>query len=54
MAKAQSWLESATKINPSDPFSHQLLADVYRTTGHSDLAGREQSIFQKLSAAERN
>ena len=54
MAKAQSWLESATQQNPSDAISHQLLAEVYRATGHSDRAEREQSIFIKLSAAERN
>jgi Tfp pilus assembly protein PilF len=54
MAKAQSWLESAIQQNPSDALSHQLLAEVYRTTGHSDWSQREQSIFIKLSAAERN
>jgi tetratricopeptide (TPR) repeat protein len=54
MAKAQSLLESAVQRNPSDAFSHQLLAEVYRATGHWDLAEREQGIFQKLSAAERN
>lgn len=54
MAKAQSWLESATQQNPSDALSHQLLAEVYRAAGQSDRAEREQSIFIKLSAAERN
>jgi len=54
MLKAQSLLESAVQKNPSDAFSHQLLAEVYRAAGHSDLAEREQGIFQKLSAADRN
>ena len=54
LVKAQSLLESAVQQNPSDAFSHQLLAEVYRATGRSDLAEREQGIYQKLSAAERN
>jgi tetratricopeptide (TPR) repeat protein len=53
-AKAQTWLESATQQNPSDALSHRLLAEVYRATGHADWAEREQAIFTKLSAAERN
>ena len=54
MAKAQNWLESATQLNPSDALSHKLLAEVYRATGQPERADREQAIFQKLSAAERN
>jgi tetratricopeptide (TPR) repeat protein len=54
MAKAQSWLESATQQNPSDALSHQLLAESYRATGQTDRSQREQTIFIKLSAAERN
>ena len=53
-AKAQALLEAAVQNNPSDAFSHQLLAEVYRTAGRSDLAEREQGIFRKLSAAEGN
>jgi tetratricopeptide (TPR) repeat protein len=54
MVKAQSLLESAVQKNPSDAYSHQLLAEVYRAAGRSDLAEREQGIYQRLSAAERN
>jgi tetratricopeptide (TPR) repeat protein len=52
--KAQALLEAAVQNNPTDAFSHKLLAEVYRTAGRPELAEREQGIFRKLSAAEGN
>jgi len=52
-AKARSWLQTAIQINPSDPLSHSLLADVYRAAGRSDLAASESEISRKLSEGER-
>ncbi len=54
MVKAQSSLESAVKIRPEDALSHQLLAKVYRASGRADWADREEGIYEKLSASERN
>ena len=48
-AKAETWLQAAIKINPSDPLSHNLLAAVYRATSRSDLAETESEISRKLS-----
>jgi Tfp pilus assembly protein PilF len=51
--QAAADLNRAAQENPADPTNHQLLAEVYRATGHLDLAAQEEQLSRQLSPARK-
>jgi tetratricopeptide (TPR) repeat protein len=44
------YLEEASKLRPTDPGPHQLMAEIYKQTGHTDQANSEQKLAESLGA----
>ena len=43
------YLREATELRPDEPGPHQLMAEVYKQTGHPEQAKSEQEIAERLS-----